>query len=126
MNFKNLLFAIIFISVFCGIILMSMDAISPYVSISDAKKNSKTVQIIGKPAGGIPLLVPELSSFYVTDADGGRIFVVYDKNLPVNFKHSEKIVIIGKYSIERNLFVADNILLKCPSKYEDKLTADEE
>jgi cytochrome c-type biogenesis protein CcmE len=36
---------------------------------------------------------------------------------PANFEHAEELVVIGKFSREKNIFVADKVLTKCPSKY---------
>jgi cytochrome c-type biogenesis protein CcmE len=42
--------------------------------------------------------------------------------MPPDFTRSEKVVVVGSY--HNDLFVADKILLKCPSKYqENKLKA---
>jgi cytochrome c-type biogenesis protein CcmE len=38
--------------------------------------------------------------------------------MPADFTKSEQVVIIGAYQNET--FVADKILLKCPSKYQEK------
>jgi cytochrome c-type biogenesis protein CcmE len=37
--------------------------------------------------------------------------------MPPDLKQSEQVVVIGQY--KQDLFVADQILLKCPSKYEE-------
>jgi len=44
--------------------------------------------------------------------------VFYNEPMPPDFLRSEKVVVIGSYQGEN--FVASKILLKCPSKYEDK------
>ena len=44
--------------------------------------------------------------------------VIYTSPKPQDFERSEQIVIIG--NIQNDIFRADKILMKCPSKYEDK------
>jgi len=43
--------------------------------------------------------------------------VRYNNPKPANFEEAEKVVVQGKSQNE--VFVADNILVKCPSKYND-------
>jgi cytochrome c-type biogenesis protein CcmE len=48
--------------------------------------------------------------------------VYYNQPMPQDFTRSEKVVVIGSYSGDQ--FVAEKILLKCPSKYqENKINA---
>ena len=37
---------------------------------------------------------------------------------PTNFEQAEKVVVIGGY--EEGAFVAEKIIMKCPSKYEEE------
>jgi len=39
---------------------------------------------------------------------------------PLNFEHADQIVLLGKYSPERDIFEADRVLVKCPSKYRSR------
>jgi cytochrome c-type biogenesis protein CcmE len=43
--------------------------------------------------------------------------VVYFNPKPADFERSEKIVVVGE--MKQGRFVADKILMKCPSKYQD-------
>jgi cytochrome c-type biogenesis protein CcmE len=43
--------------------------------------------------------------------------VFYNEPMPADFVRSEQVVVIGSYHNE--VFVADQILMKCPSKYEE-------
>ena len=55
-------------------------------------------------------------SFFVKDNDGREMKVVYEGTIPNNFEISTSVVITGRY--ENGYFHADEILTKCPSKYE--------
>ena len=54
-------------------------------------------------------------SFDMIDENGKTESVFYGEPMPPDFLLSEQIVIIGSYNEER--FIANEILLKCPSKY---------
>ena len=49
--------------------------------------------------------------------DGTLQKVRYNNPKPANFEEAEKVVVQGKN--QGDVFVADNILVKCPSKYND-------
>ena len=55
--------------------------------------------------------------FTLIDNDSLSNTVVYKSAKPQDFEKSEKVVVVGK--MQGNVFVADQILMKCPSKYEE-------
>lgn len=55
-------------------------------------------------------------SFYMTDAYGVELKVVYKGSMPNNFETATSVVVTGKY--HDGVFEAKDILTKCPSKYE--------
>ena len=57
-------------------------------------------------------------TFQMIDEDGMKENVFYGEPMPPDFLLSEQVVVIGGY--ENNTFVADDILLKCPSKYTEE------
>jgi cytochrome c-type biogenesis protein CcmE len=58
-------------------------------------------------------------SFYMIDEAGKEQKVVCQKEKPAEFERSEKIVLKGK--MKGDVFFAHDILLKCPSKYQDEM-----
>jgi cytochrome c-type biogenesis protein CcmE len=54
-------------------------------------------------------------SFHMRDEAGTVRKVHYPNPKPPNFEDAEKLVIDGK--VENDVFVAEHILVKCPSKY---------
>jgi cytochrome c-type biogenesis protein CcmE len=44
--------------------------------------------------------------------------VIYNEPMPADFMRSEQVVVIGSY--KKDYFVADKILMKCPSKYQEE------
>jgi cytochrome c-type biogenesis protein CcmE len=60
-------------------------------------------------------------SFYMIDAKDVEMLVVYRGTVPNNFEVAQSIVVTGQY--KDGVFQARDILTKCPSKYQDKKTA---
>ncbi|MEM9996809.1 MAG: cytochrome c maturation protein CcmE [Bacteroidota bacterium] len=56
-------------------------------------------------------------SFYMTDEVGGMRRVVYFNPKPANFEDAERVVVEGR--MDGEVFVAEKILVKCPSKYNE-------
>jgi len=62
--------------------------------------------------------------FVLVDADQQEQKVFLNEPMPADLMRSEQVVVIGQYKEE--LFVADKVLLKCPSKYvEEEVTVSE-
>lgn len=103
-----------------SIILMSDDLFSPYVSFSYAESHpGKYVQVIGKRGKHDGVKHGDKGfSFTMTDDSGAKLNVYHSGVKPVNFEHAEQVVALGKYSKDNLTFMAEKILVKCPSKYE--------
>ena len=56
-------------------------------------------------------------SFHMADEQGQVRKVHYSNPKPANFEDAEQLVIEGR--VEGNVFVAEHILVKCPSKYNE-------
>lgn len=54
-------------------------------------------------------------SFFMEDQDGNVRRVVYPKPKPNNFEQADQLVVIGE--MENGVFYANDMLMKCPSKY---------
>ena len=65
------------------------------------------------------LVDTEQFSFYGKDEDGVEKEVIVLKEKPYDFERSETIVVVGK--LKDDQFIASQIQLKCPSKYEDEV-----
>ena len=59
-----------------------------------------------------------LFTFYMRDEQGAVRKVHYPNPKPANFEDAEKLVIEGQ--MQGDVFVANHILVKCPSKYNDE------
>lgn len=124
--------ALVVIAVAVGVIISTAGDTSAYVTFNEAiemaqKGNNNKVHVIGElrrdEQGNIvgmqynPALDPNYFVFRLIDEKGKEQEVVYRSPKPQDFERSEKIVIIG--SMQQNQFVADKILMKCPSKYQE-------
>jgi cytochrome c-type biogenesis protein CcmE len=125
---------IILILVLAGavaILVLTAGDASNYVAFKDAYEmaaagNTKEIHVVGeltKDASGritgIETGADKVSfSFVLIDENGKHQKVEYNQPMPQDFAKSEKVVVIGRY--EGNTFKASKILLKCPSKYQEK------
>jgi cytochrome c-type biogenesis protein CcmE len=98
--------------------------LTPYVSFQEARTSGATVQIIGDPV--LSEAQYDLEShqlrFPITDEKQDRMTIVYQGTKPANFEQADQVVVIGKY--ENEAFVADKLLVKCPSKYQGTTSGD--
>lgn len=130
---KAHLFAIAIIAVAIGIIMSTTADASVYVSFGEARQraaegNQTKVHVVGRlPRDGQknplgleydPLQDPNHFAFTLIDTNRVAQRVVYFNPKPQDFDKSEQVVITG--NMREGLFVADQILLKCPSKYVEK------
>jgi cytochrome c-type biogenesis protein CcmE len=127
---KSHIIGIIVIAMAIGIIMTTAGDASTYVSFGDAIElakdgNSTKVHVVGRlkkdNQGHIvgmqyePLKDPNYFSFTLVDTNRFEQRVVYFNPKPQDFERSEQVVITG--NMQNEVFVADKILLKCPSKY---------
>ncbi|TVR28898.1 MAG: cytochrome c maturation protein CcmE [Balneolaceae bacterium] len=56
-------------------------------------------------------------SFHMKDQDGNVRRVVYPRPKPNNFEQATQLVVVGE--LRNNVFHANDMLMKCPSKYND-------
>ena len=113
-----IIFSVLLVSVIVAILSLSDNIMSPYVSFKDAVKSGSYVQVIGKLDKNVPVSHENGSfSFVLTGEEGESMKVVHTGQVPQNFDHADNIVLIGKYDAGAGQFVADKVLVKCPSKY---------
>ncbi len=61
-------------------------------------------------------------SFHMRDEDDNVRRVIYPRPKPNNFEQATQLVVIGE--MRNNIFYANDMLMKCPSKYNDPNEAD--
>jgi cytochrome c-type biogenesis protein CcmE len=130
---KSHIIGIFIIAIAIMIIMTTAGDASTYVSFGEAIEraedgNTTKVHVVGRlkkdMQGHIvgmqydPLVDPNYFSFTLVDTNRVEQQVVYFNPKPQDFERSEQVVITG--NMQQNVFVADKILLKCPSKYVEK------
>ncbi len=94
-----------------------ISAMTPYVSFAYAQEAERSVQVKGNAIdGSIMLLDDEGFSFSMKDLDGAVATVYHKGTIPQNLMDADSVVVVGRF-VEGD-FVAQNILVKCPSKYQ--------
>ncbi|MDH7553237.1 MAG: cytochrome c maturation protein CcmE [Spirochaetota bacterium] len=104
----------------CGAVaLFSFKGIlTPYVSFDEAAKGDAYVQVLGKLVKSVPVQnSADGFIFTIEDDNAKRLTVIHKGSKPLNFEHATSVVAIGTYNKEKQIFEADKILVKCPSKY---------
>lgn len=94
------------------------NALTPYVNFDQAKVSKGTVQVRGV-LGTEKITVADNGKtvkFSLRDANGEEVPVLYSGAKPDGMEQATSIVAVGKY--QNGMFVADKLLVKCPSKYQ--------
>ena len=92
--------------------------LTPYVSFDEAMRTSSRVQVAGRLVPDSTRYVEDVQQlrFGIVDDDGITMPVMYDGVKPGNFEEATQIVAIGSY--HDDAFHAEQLLVKCPSKYQ--------
>jgi cytochrome c-type biogenesis protein CcmE len=95
-------------------------SVTPYLSFAEARRTAGLVQVNGEIADKNYVLKPleQYLEFNLRDQKGEVMPVVYRGVIPGNFDQATMVVAIGRYQAGR--FQAEQLLLKCPSKYQDE------
>jgi cytochrome c-type biogenesis protein CcmE len=115
------LVVLVLIAVAGGVMISTLSDAGTYDVFNAAYKNpGKEYHVIGSYVHENgqeynPEINPNLFSFHMKDTLGTVSKVILHKEKPADFERAERIVIIGK--AEGNEFHAREVLMKCPSKY---------
>lgn len=124
--------ALLVIAVGIAVVISTSGDASTYVCFAEAKTlasegDNDKVHVVGqlpKTAEGEivgmvydPQTDPNYFRFVLVDEKNEKQEVIYFNPKPADFERSEKIVVVG--SMQKGQFVADKILMKCPSKYQE-------
>jgi cytochrome c-type biogenesis protein CcmE len=130
---KTHIIAIIVIAIAIGAIISTSGSSSAYLTFNEAKAMAKNgdlskIHVVGtllkdenKKIIGMeyhPEIDANYFAFILKDTTNVEMKVVFGSPKPADFERSEKVVIIG--NVQNNVFKADKILMKCPSKYTEK------
>ena len=113
---------IVLLLAFAGFAFSSFqESLTPYVSFDQARTTPRALQIAGSLVDGSSQYLSANESLVFTLAEestGDTMRVRYLGLKPANFEEAVSIVAIGRYSREEGVFVAEKLLVKCPSKYQ--------
>ena len=138
---KSHIIALAVIAVAVGIIISTVGDASTYVGFSEAEDlakdgNSKSIHVVGTlkkdNQGNIvgmvydPVTDPNSFQFTMIDSLHREERVIYNQPKPQDLDKSEKVVVVGSMDIQNKVFRAEQILLKCPSKYNNNTLETEE
>jgi len=95
-------------------------SMTPYISFAEAKRSPGMVQVNGVLADRNYVLERDQQhlEFVLRDSKNETMKVEYRGVIPGNFDQATSIVAIGRYAGDH--FEADQLLVKCPSKYQTK------
>jgi cytochrome c-type biogenesis protein CcmE len=93
----------------------------PYTqSIDEAVSSDRSVQLQGFLGSKGAYDASGKFTFDLQDETGNMVKVVYSQAKPSNFEQAISIVAIGHYDEAKQAFIADELLVKCPSKYQEQ------
>lgn len=127
MKTSHILLIILLVAIVAIIIGTVTDA-RTFENFENAARNQgKTVQVVGylnkeKPLEYDPVKDANRFAFYMFDKDSVEKKVIYLGTKPQDFERSEQIVVTGH--MQGDSFIAEKILMKCPSKYNNGQTVE--
>lgn len=118
---KSHVVILVFMVIAIGAVIATLYQADTYATFDEARQQpGKNFQIIGQLVREMPILEEVrqntlLLTFFLADQQGDTCKVYYPGARPQDFEKSDQVVLIGQY--REDIFVANSLLLKCPSKY---------
>jgi cytochrome c-type biogenesis protein CcmE len=118
MNVKAVVAAVLLVAATAIGVTSFKKSVTPYISFAEARRSQGLVQVNGTLADKQYVLrqTEQYLSFRLKDAQGEILPVEYRGIIPGNFDQATSIVAIGRY--QGGTFAAEQLLVKCPSKYQ--------
>lgn len=129
---KTHIIALGVIAIAIAMIISTIGDASTYASFKEAKEMANSgdkgsIHVVGELIKGVdgkplgmkyePSVDPNHFEFMMLDSLNNKELVVFKQPKPQDMDKSEKVVVVGHMDLENNYFEAEQILLKCPSKY---------
>ena len=118
------LLGFILLAAITAILISTMATSSTYADFDEAFAHSgREYTVIGQLSKEDEIVYnpeknPNEVIFHMMDKSGNKRTVILNSSKPQDMERSEDIVIKGK--ADKDVFLAHTILLKCPSKYEER------
>ena len=90
-------------------------------SVAEAEASGRSVQLAGFLGSKGEYDEKGRWTFMLQDESGQMVKVVSNEPKPSNFEQAISIVAIGRYDGGEQAFMADSLLVKCPSKYQEHM-----
>ncbi|HMO39942.1 MAG TPA: cytochrome c maturation protein CcmE [Saprospiraceae bacterium] len=112
----------IMVVVAIGLLMSAAKDMGTFGTFAEAEQSGAKVKISGQLSKDKEMYYnpeedPNYFSFYITDSQGDERKVVLRAGKPQDFELSEQIVVTG--TMQNDVFLATDMLMKCPSKYKD-------
>jgi cytochrome c-type biogenesis protein CcmE len=106
---------------FAGLLFMNFGSqVGGYMTFEEAASTGAKAHVVGKWVEDRPTRYDRSANvfvFHMRDRDGNVRKVRYANPKPANFEEATQVVVEGQ--ARGDVFAADHILVKCPSKYND-------
>lgn len=123
---KSTIFGVLLLLGFTSLLFFSFgDQVQGYMAFEEASATGKRAHIVGTWVRDRQYRYERdrnVFSFYMADEAGSIRLVEYANPKPANFEDAEQIVVEG--AMDGEVFRAEHILVKCPSKYNETRTPD--
>lgn len=125
MKIKLILAAVVVAAVAVWAATTFTGSLTSYVSFTEAQQRGSRVQVMGAIDHDKVVYdaAAQVLTFPITDDDGVEMEVIYSGIMPGNFDQASHVVAVGSYANAK--FAADQLLVKCPSKYLGELEESE-
>jgi len=121
MNKKKTIFGVAIMVAFGSLLLMNFgEQVGGYMNFEQAAVSGQRAHVVGEWVRDNHFQYDPASntfSFLMKDDKGSVRKVLYNNPKPPNFEDAESVVVEG--SMDGDVFRAEHILVKCPSKYND-------
>ena len=112
---------LVLMGAFASLLLLNFgDQVGGYMNFAQAGETGSRAHVVGEWVEEQEFEYdPDINqfTFMMKDSEGAMMRVVYNNPKPANFEDAESVVVEGK--MNGDVFEAEYILVKCPSKYND-------
>jgi cytochrome c-type biogenesis protein CcmE len=113
-----LIWTVIALTLGVAVVVSIGQVFRPYVTLADAARSDRVVQVKGTVVEGTLLEAGGQVSFALRDMTGATAQVRFTGAMPPRLPEAEDVVVVGR-SAEDGAFIARHILVRCPTKYRD-------
>lgn len=118
-KYDKMILILLLVAFGVGIFFTTKNMFNTYVNFAYAEASNRSVQVKGKAVEGTLETIDEKNfAFDMLDMEGRGARINARGVVPANLFEAEHVVVKGRF--EGDIFKANQILVKCPSKYQPK------